>query len=110
MFRKQHGDRDFIVHATLLASLCAVLLSPHYPWYFAWVLPLLVFIPYIPMLFLCVAAFILYENRLQETPGSLFRDNTLLYVPFVGLIVAHWLLGRCRRSMLLCSADPTCGC
>ena len=43
------------------------------------------------MLFLTVAAFILYESRLQETPESLFRDNTLLYLPFVVLIVAQWL-------------------
>jgi len=101
MFREPRGDHDFLVHATLLASLCAVLLSPHYPWYFAWVLPLLVVVPYVPMLFLCVAAFILYENRLQETPESLFRDNTLLYVPFVVMIATHWLLGRRRRSMSL---------
>ena len=97
MFRKQDGEGDFLVHAAILASLCAVLFSPHYPWYFAWVLPLLVFVPYIPMLYLSVAAFILYENRLQETPGSLFRTNTLLYVPFVVLIAAQWLWRR-RQS------------
>jgi len=97
MIRKQHADEDFLVRATVLASLCAVLFSPHYPWYFAWILPLLVFVPYIPMLYLSVAAFILYASRLQETPESLFRANTLLYVPFVALIAAQWLWRR-RQS------------
>ena len=87
----QSGEGDFLLHATVLAALSSVLFSPHYPWYFAWVLPLLVFVPYLPMLYLTVAAFILYESRLHETPESLFRDNTLLYLPFAVLIVAQWL-------------------
>jgi len=91
MVRTQRGEGDFLLQATVLAALPSVLFSPHYPWYFAWVLPLLVFVPYLPMLFLTVAAFILYESRLQETPESLFRYNTLLYLPFVVLIVAQWL-------------------
>jgi hypothetical protein len=97
ILRKQHADGDFLVRAAILASLFSVLFSPHYPWYFAWILPLLVFVPYIPMLYLSVAAFLLYESRLQETPETLLRDNTLLYVPFVVLIVVHWLWRRRRR-------------
>jgi len=94
MFRNQHADGDFLVHAAILASLCAVLFSPHYPWYFAWILPLMVFVPYVPMLYLSVAAFILYESRLRETAETLLRDNTLLYLSFVVLIAVHWLLRR----------------
>jgi len=101
---KQRGEGDFLVHATVLAALCSVLFSPHYPWYFAWLLPLLVFVPYLPMLYLTVAGFILYESRLQETPESLFRDNTLLYLPFVVLIAAQWLWKR-RQSPSLTAVN-----
>jgi len=104
MFRKHHSEGDFLVHAAILASLCTVLFSPHYPWYFAWVLPMLVFVPYVPMLYLSVAAFILYVSRLQENPETLLRDNTLLYVPFVALIAAHWLWLRNRRSPSLAAS------
>jgi alpha-1,6-mannosyltransferase len=98
MFRKQDAEGDFLVHAAILASLCAVLFSPHYAWYFAWVIPLLVFVPYVPMLYLSVAAFILYESRLQENSETLLRDNTLLYVPFAGLMAMHWLWSRRRPA------------
>jgi len=97
VFRKQHGEGGFLIHAAVLASLCAVLFSPHYPWYFVWILPLMVFVPYVPMLNLSVAGFILYESRFQESPETLFRDNTLLYLPFLLLTAVHWLLRR-RQS------------
>lgn len=98
MFRKQQAEGNFLLHAAILASLCAVLFSPHYPWYFAWILPLMVFVPYVPMLYLSVAGFILYESRLQESPETLLRDNTLLYLPFLLLIAVHWLWRR-RQSL-----------
>lgn len=97
-FRRPHAEGDFLLHAAILASLCAVLFSPHYPWYFAWILPLMVFVPYVPMLYLSVAAFILYESRLQESSEALLRDNTLLYLPFLLLIAVHWLWRR-RQSL-----------
>ena len=98
--RQRRADEDFLVHAAILASLCTVLFSPHYPWYFAWLLPLLVLVPYIPMLYLSVAAFILYESRIQETSETLFRDNTLLYLPFVVLVGALWLWRRQQSPSL----------
>lgn len=91
---KPRSDQDFIVHATILAVLFSVLLSPHYAWYFAWVIPLLVVVPYVSMLYLTVAAFILYRTLLQETPETVFRANTLLYVPFAVLAVGQWLWKR----------------
>lgn len=94
MFRRECAEGDYLVPAAILASLCAVLFSPHYPWYFAWILPLMVFVPYVPMLYLAVAAFILYESRLHETSETVFRDNTLLYLPFVVLVVFQWLWRR----------------
>ena len=56
------------------------------------------------MLYVTVAGFILYESRLQETPESLFRDNTWLYLPFVVLMAAEWLRKR-RQSPSLTAVN-----
>jgi uncharacterized protein YqgC (DUF456 family) len=94
--REQRGVDDFLVHALVLAALATVLFSPHYCWYFAWLLPLLVFVPYLPLLYLTFAAFVLYESRLNETSDSVFWSNSLLYLPFVVLVAAHWVWRRSR--------------
>ena len=92
--RKQHGEADFLSHTTVLVALCTVLFSPHYSWYFAWLVPLLVFVPYVPLLYLVLPGFLLYESLLRENPETLFRDNTLLYLPFAVLIAGDWLWKR----------------
>ncbi len=98
VFRGRRDDQGFLLQATVLASLSTLLFSPHYSWYFAWLIPLLVFVPSAPMLYLTVAAFILYESRWQETPESVFRNNTLLYLPFAVTIAAYWLWTRSREK------------
>ena len=50
----------------LLATAFLVLVSPHFAWYFAWVLPLLCRKLYLPLLYLTLACFILY---LREVKG-----------------------------------------
>ena len=87
---------DWLKNALLLVMVLYVLVSPHYPWYFAWPLLLLTTVPYLPMLFLTVASFILYETSLGETAAMLFRLNTLLYIPFGLLVLAHVMARRLR--------------
>lgn len=94
VLREQREGARFLAHATVLATLGTILYSPHYAWYFAWLLPLLVFIPYLPLLYLTFAAFVLYQNRVGETPESVFFANTWLYLPFAVLVTAHWLWKR----------------
>lgn len=84
--------------ATLLSATFCLLLSPHYPWYFAWWLLLLTVVPYVPMLYLTMASFILYETLLVENAPVLFRLNTLLYVPFALLVVLHALARTYSRK------------
>src|SRR5262249_54266058 len=43
-----------------LAAAAVLLASPHYPWYFAFLLPLLARAPYVPLIYLTLACFILY--------------------------------------------------
>src|SRR5262249_19194825 len=46
--------------APLLAIVGMLLASPHYAWYVLWVLPLLCFVPYWPMLYFSIAGFLIY--------------------------------------------------
>jgi hypothetical protein len=91
---RNHHEQSFLLRAAILACCATVLFSPHYPWYFAWVLPLLAFFPYPPMLYLTVASFMLYETLLGETPEAVYSINTRLYVPFLILIAVHALWKR----------------
>jgi alpha-1,6-mannosyltransferase len=96
VFRR--GDEDgWLRGATILAAVFYLLLSPNYPWYFAWWLLLLAVVPYLPMLYLTIASFILYEALLFENGPVLFRLKTLLYVPF-GLLVLVLPLVRTRSQ------------
>jgi alpha-1,6-mannosyltransferase len=42
------------------AAAAVLLISPHYAWYFAFLLPLLARAPYAPLIYVTLAAFILY--------------------------------------------------
>jgi alpha-1,6-mannosyltransferase len=83
---RRGAEYGWLQGATILAAVFYLLLSPHYPWYFAWWLLLLAVVPYVPMLYLTIASFILYEALLFENGPVLFRLKTLLYAPF-GLLV-----------------------
>jgi hypothetical protein len=98
-------------NATILVTFFYVLVSPHYPWYFAWPLLLLTMVPYLPMLYLTVASFILYETLLGENAAVLFRLNTLLYVPFGLLVLVHMMAGRIRmRAKYSTGVGTSSGC
>ena len=49
-----------------LAAVFLVLLSPHYPWYFAFLLPFLCRAPYAPLLYVTLAAFIFYLPAIRD--------------------------------------------
>ena len=58
--RKTQGDENYIANALKIASTFTVLVAPHFPWYFAWLIPFLCFIPSIPILCLTLSSFLLY--------------------------------------------------
>ena len=93
---RSNATGGWIKNGVLFVMVLYVLVSPHYPWYFAWLLLLLTMVPYAPMLYLTVVSFILYETLLGETGTMLFRLNTLLYVPLALLILVSALSGRIR--------------
>jgi len=95
--RDSDGGRDYVWRAGLLATVFTVLLSPHYTWYFAWLLPFLCFAPaktFAPLLYLTMASFMLYGTWLGDKPAQMLWLNTSIYLPFALL----FLLSYRRRS------------
>jgi alpha-1,6-mannosyltransferase len=88
------GEHSYITEAIVWALTFTLLISPHYPWYFLWFVPILCFRLHVPALYLTVASFVLYELLLHTNGPVLFRINLLLYVPFALLAVTCWLTRR----------------
>jgi alpha-1,6-mannosyltransferase len=94
--RDRHTDH--LAGAALLASTFMFLLSPHYPWYFAWLIIFVCFAPYLSLLWLTNAALLLY---LVQVGSPLMREGyrllaeSVIYGPFAVLAVFDvWRLRR----------------
>ena len=75
----------------LLATAFVVLVSPHFAWYFAWVLPLLCRQLYLPLLFLTLACFILYLPEIKDW-ADYFKAGLWLYSGFAILALGDGLM------------------
>lgn len=83
MLRKQtSGEEDYIANALVLAAAFTVLVTPHFPWYFAWLIPFLCFVPSVPVFYLSVSSFFLYLTWLYWSDAQVFKIKALIYVPF----------------------------
>jgi hypothetical protein len=79
--------------AMLLAVALTILLSPHYPWYFAWLVPFLCFYPVIGVVYLTCAASYLYFGHWPPT----LWDALPIYGPCILLLIAESALRRRRK-------------
>jgi alpha-1,6-mannosyltransferase len=86
--------RADLAGAMLLASAFIILLSPHYPWYFAWLVPFLCFYPIVGVAYLTCAAGILY---FAQSPPTLW-EALPIYGPCILILVAEFAL-RSRRKL-----------
>jgi len=91
-FRRGASEPD-LPGAALLATACMVLLSPHYPWYFAWLVVFACLLPCFSLLWLTIAVFLLY---LVPVGSQLVRDSSrlivesIIYLPFAVLAAIEW--------------------
>jgi len=73
----------------LLTTVVTVGLSPHYPWYFCWLLPASCVVPCWCVLYLSLASFLIYLNPIHTE----LLWPSVVYLPF-GLIAAAELFLR----------------
>jgi alpha-1,6-mannosyltransferase len=93
IMRRQQPGAD-IAGAMLLAVTFTILLSPHYAWYFAWLVPFLCFYPVIGVVWLTCAGSTLYFAHWPPTVS----EGLMIYGPCVLLLIAEFAFRR-RRKM-----------
>ena len=96
MMQQQRGDDiRFGRNGLIIASVFMLLLAPHFPWYFSWLIVFLCFVPSVPVFYLTFASFLLYLTWLGDAPDGVLMLKTLMFAPFLILgVIAIWL----RRS------------
>ncbi len=99
ILRKQHENESYLANALIMASVFTVLVAPHFPWYFAWLIPFLCFIPSVPVFYLTLSSFLLYLTWLYWTDTQVFKIKALMFVPFF-LLVALMVWFKSRRDAM----------
>lgn len=76
-----HRTRVFVADAALLTMMLLFVLTPHYAWYFTWMIVLLCVVPSMAGLYLTASAFLLYLDPVHTKllwPGLVFLPSLLL--------------------------------
>jgi hypothetical protein len=94
-FRAKPRGSDPIILLPL-AAVFLLLISPHYAWYFAFLLPLLTRAPYAPLIYVTLAAFIFYLPPIKDF-DDFFTAGLWLYGGFAVFALADLAV---RRSPL----------
>jgi hypothetical protein len=81
------AEDRYLASALTLAVAATVLLSPHYPWYFVWLVPLVALTPRPSVLYLTVACPLLYfVPGGGELEGARMPFEAAIYGPFAVLV------------------------
>ncbi len=100
LFARRPADDD-IAGAALLAGAFMLLLSPHYPWYFTWLIVFACFAPWLSLLWLTNACLLLYlvpvGSQLVRSGHRLLVES-VVYGPFAVLTLCD--LWRRRQRVL----------
>ena len=94
LLRQPRTANDYIVGSLALSTASFVLLTPHYPWYFLWLLPMLCIVPYWPALILTAVSFVLYVGLQYRHPNL---ELLIKLSPFGIFLVAVLIEQYARR-------------
>jgi hypothetical protein len=95
VLKRQHDELSYLKRSLVLGTAFIVLFAPHFPWYFAWLILFLCFVPSIPVFYLTVASFMLYLTWLGDAPDQVLKINAAIYVPALILgAPTVWLQSR----------------
>jgi alpha-1,6-mannosyltransferase len=93
------AENRYLASATTLSVAAMVLLSPHYAWYFAWLVPLICFTPRPSTLYLTLACPLLYFVPGGPDPeGSRIPFEWAIYGPFAALVAFELWQQRAART------------
>ena len=90
----------FLRPAVALAFALMLLFSPHYPWYVAWLVPLLTLLPSLPLAVYIYAVYVGFTTALAEPGPKMFLLNKWIYgstaVAFAIALAARQISSRQR--------------
>src|SRR5207253_2309607 len=92
VMRPRKADAD-LAGAMLLAVAFTILSSPHYSWYFAWLVPFLCLYPVIGVIYLTCACNYLYFAHWPPTVS----EGLVIYGPGILLLIAQFAQFATRR-------------
>jgi alpha-1,6-mannosyltransferase len=93
-YRRSTHPTAFIASAFVFASALMLLFSPHYPWYFLWIIPFTVLIPYVPAIFYITACFFLYTTEFAAPGPKMYYMNEWLYGTLLVAVATDWARRR----------------
>ena len=94
ILKQDNDDRGYVKRGLVLGTAFMVLFAPDFPWYFAWLIPFLCFVPSIPVFYLTVASFFLYLTWIYWMEAQVFRIKALIFIPFFLLVALTIWWGR----------------
>jgi len=95
----------FIFSALLIATMLNVFYSPHYPWYFLWLVPYLAIVPWRPAFYLATVATYLFATNLGAPGEPMYHLNVLLYSGFA-FMLGYEVCARVARGSRLIADRP----
>ena len=84
--RRGSQQYAFILSALVIATMLNVFYSPHYPWYYLWLLPYLAIVPWRPAFYLVAASTYLFGTNLGAPGEPMYHLNILLYSGFAFML------------------------
>ena len=108
LWRRESTEFEYLLRGLVLACVFTLLLSPRFPWYFAWMVPFLCFVAFPAVVYSTLVCFILYRLWIAEQE-RLFTVNTIIYFPFAVLCVfsiVRFLVGRARSRTMVIEKEP----
>ncbi len=90
----------------VLACALNLCFSPHYPWYFLWLLPFIVLWPWRPAAYMVLAPTFLLSTLLGVPGEGIYQMNVRLYGGFFALLAAEWLLSFRRERVDAAARQP----
>lgn len=100
VFRRDHTSSPYGMAATL-AALFMFFVSPHYPWYFAWLIVFACFVRSFALLWLTNACLLLYlpTDYVFAASTRQLAIESVIYAPFMALAIVDFWHYRRREAL-----------